>query len=187
MAEAQEDPMPTSEDNVITQEPEQAACENEDTSETPQVGDKRKEPESDQGAVEGEVDPENADAADQAAAKKPKKTGPYTLGPKTFTNITDTYNYFSVLRRECTLNQPLNEYEYRVCVELLKQGHHDVGSKIGCGLKAIKVVEHESWESRCFMIVRTDGSTDDFSTRKCIEALFPDDVDELRTLEYMNK
>jgi len=48
-----------------------------------------------------------------------------------------------------------------------------LSTQIGTGLRAFQVREHPEHGSRCFFVVRTDGSAEDFSYRKCAEALFP--------------
>ncbi len=39
--------------------------------------------------------------------------------------------------------------------------------QLGAGLKAIQIKEHREMETTCFFVVRTDGSVDDVSYRKC--------------------
>jgi len=45
---------------------------------------------------------------------------------------------------------------------------------VGAGVKAFQVRNHPEFMSRCFFVLRTDGSSEDFSYRKCAEALMPD-------------
>ena len=45
--------------------------------------------------------------------------------------------------------------------------------QVGDGVRAFQVREHPEHGSRCFFVVRADGSVEDFSYRKCAEALFP--------------
>lgn len=60
-----------------------------------------------------------------------------------------------------------------VLLELLKKGHHDPDTKIGKGVEAFEVRFHQVYKSKCFFVRRVDGSVDDFSFRKCVEALMP--------------
>ncbi|KAI3841938.1 hypothetical protein MKW92_049444 [Papaver armeniacum] len=47
--------------------------------------------------------------------------------------------------------------------------YHPRGNeKVGSGLSEIKVGYHPKYNSRCFNVVRTDGSVEDFSYRKCV-------------------
>jgi hypothetical protein len=45
--------------------------------------------------------------------------------------------------------------------------------QMGSGVMRIQVRNHETEESNCFYLIRTDGSVDDFSVFKCINRLFP--------------
>ena len=57
--------------------------------------------------------------------------------------------------------------------------HERYDEKISAGFKTIKVGHAEGHpDSNCFLIVRDDGSTEDFSYLKCIAAAFPDAPDE---------
>ncbi|KAJ7522946.1 hypothetical protein O6H91_18G032000 [Diphasiastrum complanatum] len=46
--------------------------------------------------------------------------------------------------------------------------HPNVEEKVGCGVDFIKIDCHPEHECRCFFVVRKDGSSIDFSFRKCI-------------------
>lgn len=58
-------------------------------------------------------------------------------------------------------------------LELLKKGHAEADRKIGGGIQAFQVRSHPIWKSRCFFLVRVDGTSDDFSFRKCVDQLLP--------------
>jgi|APGre2960657444_1045066.scaffolds.fasta_scaffold02872_5 hypothetical protein len=45
---------------------------------------------------------------------------------------------------------------------------------MGAGIRAFQARNHPEHPSRCFFVVRSDGSVEDFSYRKCCEALMPD-------------
>lgn len=94
---------------------------------------------------------------------------PVALGFKTFKNVVEMYEYFNDILNASTLDQDLNEYEYKAVVDLLEKGHASAKEKIGGGIESIAVVSHPEWGSRCFTLTRTDGSTEDFSYRKSIE------------------
>lgn len=57
-----------------------------------------------------------------------------------------------------------------VLLELIKQGNPQ---KEGVGITSFQVRCHPEWESRCYYLIRSDGSTDDFSYRKCVDKLMP--------------
>lgn len=58
-------------------------------------------------------------------------------------------------------------------LDLLKKGHLEAEKKIGSGVKSFQVKYHPQWKSRCFFVVRADGSSDDFSFRKCVDHILP--------------
>ena len=60
-----------------------------------------------------------------------------------------------------------------VLLDLLNKGHPEPEKMIGTGIAAFQVREHPRWRSRCYFIVRTDGSVDDFSFRKCVNHILP--------------
>ena len=49
-------------------------------------------------------------------------------------------------------------------------------TQVGAGIKAFQVRIHPEFDtSRCFFVLRTDGTETDFSYRKCLETLLPTD------------
>ena len=60
-----------------------------------------------------------------------------------------------------------------VLLDLLKKGHQEPEKKIGKGMAAFQVRFHSQWRSRCFFVIRTDKSVDDFSFRKCVDHILP--------------
>nr|GLL29740.1 protein DCL, chloroplastic-like [Ipomoea trifida] len=79
--------------------------------------------------------------------KKEEKSGPVTLGPKSFGSSVEMFEYFYKLLHYWAPNLDIN--------------------KVG------KVRNHPVFKSRCFFIVRVDGSSDDFSFRKCVDRILP--------------
>lgn len=62
------------------------------------------------------------------------------------------------------------QYEFMVLSDLVGQGNP---LKVGDGIAAFQVRMHQKWQSRCYYLIRKDGSEDDFSYRKCVDALMP--------------
>ena len=57
--------------------------------------------------------------------------------------------------------------------------HPRAAAKKGVGVQTITYGEHPEYKgTQCFMINRTDGTIEDFSFRKCIQAVFPEDEDQ---------
>ncbi|KAF5183267.1 Embryo defective [Thalictrum thalictroides] len=102
-----------------------------------------------------------------------EKLGPVSLGPKEFGTSVDMFNYFHKFVHYWPMNIDINKYEHLVLVDLLKKGHSEPDKKIGAGIRAFQVRTHPMWKSRCFFIVRTDESVDDFSFRKCVDCILP--------------
>lgn len=106
------------------------------------------------------------------------------IGYKTFDSGSAAAKYFYTLINSVTQGQELNEYEFHNVVELLKAGHPEAERKLrgstavaadadAPSVRAIVVRPHAAEGSPCFHLVRTDGSSEDFSTKKCVCALFP--------------
>ncbi|EEH57755.1 uncharacterized protein MICPUCDRAFT_16484 [Micromonas pusilla CCMP1545] len=81
--------------------------------------------------------------------------------------------YFSWILNNMTINQDMNDYERMVVEPCLRTAHPDAEKKIGSGIKAFQIRTHPEHETRCYTVIRTDGTTEDFSYRKCVEVLFP--------------
>lgn len=58
-------------------------------------------------------------------------------------------------------------------LDLLKKGHLEPDRKIGTGIRAFQIRFHPQFKSRCFFVIREDGSVDDFSFRKCVDHILP--------------
>lgn len=67
-----------------------------------------------------------------------------------------------------SVDQQLNESDKSVLMMTL-YFHPRRDEKIGIGAKDIKVINHPEYQdTRCFSLVRTDGTIEDFSYRKCL-------------------
>ncbi|XP_019152290.1 PREDICTED: protein DCL, chloroplastic-like [Ipomoea nil] len=105
--------------------------------------------------------------------KKEDKSGPVTLGPKTFVSSVEMFDYFYKLLHSWSTNLNVNKYEHLVLLELLNKGHPEPEKKIGKGVGGFQVRFHPKYKSRCFFITGEDGSSDDFSFRKCVDNILP--------------
>ncbi|KAI3925704.1 hypothetical protein MKX01_003263 [Papaver californicum] len=65
------------------------------------------------------------------------------------------------------IGHSLNEDEKSTLISALRF-HPRGNEKLGSGLREIKVGYHPKYNSRCFNVVRTDGTVEDFSYRKCV-------------------
>ena len=85
------------------------------------------------------------------------------------------YQYYNDVLNNTTLHQPLNEYELTMVLDLLRKGHAKAEEKTHGGVKFISVGVHSEWKSRCFMVHHEDGSKIDFSYRKYVPCLAPEE------------
>ncbi|KAK7292206.1 hypothetical protein RIF29_07982 [Crotalaria pallida] len=106
--------------------------------------------------------------------KKPSSpSAPVKLGLKDFVSSIDMFDYFYNFLHSWSPFLNVNKYEHIMLLELLKNGHTDPDQKISGGIRAFQVRKHPTWKSRCFFLIREDGSTDDFSFRKCVDHILP--------------
>ena len=78
------------------------------------------------------------------------------------------------------------QYELMVLLDLIKKGHVEPDKKIGCGVRACQIRYHPMWKSKCFFLIREDGSADDFSFRKCVDHILPL-PENLKTISDANR
>ncbi|VFQ94873.1 unnamed protein product [Cuscuta campestris] len=124
-----------------------------------------------------DADDENGDSL----IKKTKKavgedkvlSGPVTVGPKRFGSSVEMFRYFHRLLSSWSPNVNVNRYEHMVLLELIGKGHPEPERKIGCGAGGFQVRFHPKFNDKCFFILRKDGTTDDFSIRKCVDNILP--------------
>ncbi|KAM0035639.1 putative protein DCL [Helianthus debilis subsp. tardiflorus] len=105
--------------------------------------------------------------------KEVRKTGPVDVGYKKFDASVEMFDYFYKLLHYWPPNLNVNKYEHTMLLDLLKKGHLEAEKKMGTGINAFQVRYHPQWKSRCFFLVRVDGSADDFSFRKCVDHILP--------------
>ncbi|KAF3794127.1 DNA-directed RNA polymerase V subunit 1 [Nymphaea thermarum] len=95
------------------------------------------------------------------------------LGPKTFGSSVEMFNYFYKFLHFWPLNVDINKYEHMIFLDLLKKGSLEAEKKMGSGVQSFQIRVHPVWKSRCFFVMRTDDSFDDFSYRKSIDNILP--------------
>ncbi|XP_062210148.1 protein EMBRYO DEFECTIVE 514-like [Phragmites australis] len=132
-----------------------------------------------------EVGDPAVEGGEAAAAKKPRVEGDakeekdreegkaVKLGPKEFASAVEMFDYFFALLHSWAPQLDFNKYEHMVLEDLVKKGHAEPSKKIGPGVEAFEIRNHPVWQSRCFFVRRVDGSSDDFSFRKCVDNILP--------------
>ncbi|XP_055831955.1 protein EMBRYO DEFECTIVE 514-like [Solanum dulcamara] len=116
---------------------------------------------------------ENLDGKGTVDEKKKDESGPVSVGPKHFGSSVEMFDYFHKLLHSWSTNLNLNKYEHIVLLDLLKKGHLEPDRKIGTGIRAFQIRFHPHFKSRCYFVIREDGSVDDFSFRKCVDHILP--------------
>lgn len=90
------------------------------------------------------------------------------IGSIVFETGDQMYWHFSSILNTYPLGGRITEDHSKLLIELLAQGHPNAEKKIGCGVDYIEVQTHETYGQNCFWVVRKDGSSEDFSYRKCV-------------------
>ena len=94
------------------------------------------------------------------------KSKPILLGHLSFPKQSDALEYFRALLARISIGTVLAGNDYAE-VEALLSGHPRAQEKIGSGIEALTVDAAEI-SGKCFHVVRTDGSRENFSLKKCI-------------------
>ncbi|OIV99994.1 hypothetical protein TanjilG_26332 [Lupinus angustifolius] len=116
---------------------------------------------------------EGAAKKQKVEEEKPSSSGPVKLGFKEFESSLDMFDYFFNFLHAWSPFLNVNKYEHIMLLELLKNGHTESDKKIAGGIRSFQVRKHPTWKSRCFFLIREDGSADDFSFRKCVDHILP--------------
>lgn len=99
-----------------------------------------------------------------------KAKGPFVLGNITYEDINKVKSKARVILNTKKDGEELNEFEVKFIVDLLK--FHKNGEAKLKDMKKVIVDSHPNFKAtRCFFVVRADGTKEDFSIAKCIEDL----------------
>lgn len=93
---------------------------------------------------------------------------PVTIGKLDFKTKTAAREYYTKILHDTDLGEYLEGDDYDSVMALLRN-HPHADKKIGFGVAAIKVAKAFIPTNRCFYVVRTDETVDDFSIGKCID------------------
>lgn len=96
----------------------------------------------------------------------PKK--PYFLGERFFPSKAVLLEFLQSLWEESPVGEPLNPDDAMVVSDLLAL-HPRAEDKIGCGVKYLYVGISPDGSNRCFYVMRLDGTSTDFGTKKCFD------------------
>lgn len=91
----------------------------------------------------------------------------FVIGSRVFTTKKAVDAYMRQILHSSSVGTPLAGEDLRAVYDLLLR-HPAAEQKIGVGVAAISVQTESNWNTRHFQITRNDGSTTDFSFKKCI-------------------
>lgn len=92
----------------------------------------------------------------------------YIIAEKEFATKKAATEFIKLILYKYNLNEKLVGDDFDFVFELLKR-RADHKEKIGVGVKEFIVRRHEKWaNTRCFYVVRTDGSSEAFGYRGCL-------------------
>lgn len=97
----------------------------------------------------------------------------YTVGSLTFATKRDVRTHASAVLNRTGLGEVMQGGDELFTRELLAH-HPEAPRKHGVGVDAIVVALIPEWGTRNFLVLREDGSTDNWSIKKCITNLRPD-------------
>ncbi|MDP8290539.1 MAG: DCL family protein [Candidatus Susulua stagnicola] len=92
----------------------------------------------------------------------------YIIADKEFSTKTAVTEFIKSILYKYQLNDKLVREDFDFVFELLKR-RPDYKDKVGVGVKELIIRRHEKWgNTRCFYVVRTDGSQEAFGYRGCL-------------------
>ena len=96
-----------------------------------------------------------------------RRKSPYLVGSHAFRTKKDAEVFVQSILNRQPLGQELDSDDLTFVLALLEL-HPKAAEKVGVGVAGIAVVSEPTWGTRHFEVVRTDGSTTDFSFMKCL-------------------
>ncbi len=88
------------------------------------------------------------------------------IGNNEFKYKKDALNFYKGILNSYDSNQTVNEKDFNDLIDLIEI-RPDKDDKIGCGIESIQVIEVR-YKTKCFELVRINGSREVFSYLKCI-------------------
>lgn len=98
------------------------------------------------------------------------KAKPMCIGALIFEKQADAIEHFKAMLGRYRIGQRTNDID-SVELGVLLQSHKDYESKVGAGVSHLVVMD-DGYGWKCFGIVRTDASLEDFSYRRCITQIW---------------
>jgi len=96
------------------------------------------------------------------------KAKPLTVGTQVFAKQEDALLFCKIMLAKYRPDEWVSEFDAQFLTELLKR-HPDADDKIGNGVHHFEVMRAD-FNTKCFAVVRRDGSRVDFSYIVCIRS-----------------
>lgn len=90
---------------------------------------------------------------------------PVRIGNLQFERKGDVTEFFRSMLYKYELGDKVSDDDAKILAEMVAM-HPEAAEKIGCGIQSFSV-RTADFNTRCFWINRTDGSTEKFSFRAC--------------------
>ena len=97
----------------------------------------------------------------------------YTIGGQRFATKLDVRTHASTVLNRTGLGEAMQGEDELFARELFAQ-HPRAAQKHGAGVAVVTVAVMPEWGTRNFLVMREDGSVDNWSIKKCITNLRPD-------------
>eukprot|EP00249_Psilotum_nudum_P003817 c17308_g1_i1 orf=178-1131(-) len=166
-----EEAAPESQDEVAAEFKDEVRVEADETVEKSELAEE--EPYGSQTHGAGDVEESHVEKPVNVFTNKEGGTDEVKLGPKMFGSSVEMFNYFYKLLHGWPVNFNMNKYEHMVLLDLIQKGHPDPQQKIGAGIESFQIRVNPEYCSKCYYVVRQDGTMDNFSYRKCVDKLLP--------------
>lgn len=101
----------------------------------------------------------------------------YTVGGQAFATKDQVRSHASEVLNRSVIGVALDGADDRFARDLLAC-HPDASRKLGVGVEAVVVIVVPEWGTRNFLVIREDGSTDNWSIKKCVANMRPDGAKE---------
>src|SRR5690625_7044868 len=108
----------------------------------------------------------------------------YTIGGQRFATKRDVRAHASAVLNRTGLGEVMQGEDELFTRELLAQ-HPRVAQKHGVGVAAITVAVMPEWGTRNFLVLREDGSVDNWSIKKCITNRSEEHTSELQSRGHL--
>ena len=92
----------------------------------------------------------------------------FVINSISFYTKTRLTRYIRRILHSYEIGENVSKEHFNFLYDLIKKEHRWSERKIGCGILRFRVVVNPIWKKKCFYIIRTDGSSTDFSFMECI-------------------